>query len=91
MIKFLTRSSQSITGAAIVISSATLVSRLVGMIRDRVFAHEFGSGAIIDAYQAAFRVPDLMYNLLIIGALTAGYENTGDDKAKESTSQNLPV
>lgn len=73
MIKFLSRSSQSITGAALVISAATLISRIVGMIRDRVFAHEFGSGAVIDAYQAAFRIPDLMYNLLIVGALTAGF------------------
>lgn len=73
MIKFFSRPTQSITGAALVIAGAGLVSRLIGLVRDRVFAHEFGSGAVVDVYQAAFRIPDLLYSLLIVGALTAGF------------------
>jgi putative peptidoglycan lipid II flippase len=73
MIKFLSKSSQSITGAAFVISAASFVSMLVGLLRERVFAAEFGGGIIKDAYQTAFIVPDLLYNLLVIGALTAGF------------------
>lgn len=73
MMKFLSKSSQSITGAALVISAATFVSMLVGLLRERVFAAQFGGGIIKDAYQTAFVVPDLLYNLLIIGALTAGF------------------
>ncbi len=64
---------KSITGAALVLSGATLLSRVVGIIRDRVLAHYFGTGPIIDAYFAAFKIPDLVYNLLIVGALTAGF------------------
>lgn len=74
MIKRLFNSeSKTITGAAIVISGATLLSRLVGIIRDRTFTHYFGAGPVTDAYFAAFKIPDLIYNLLIVGALTAGF------------------
>jgi len=36
-------------------------------------AHYFGAGPIIDVYYASFKIPDLVYNLLIVGALTAGF------------------
>lgn len=71
--KFLTTPSKSITGAAVIISLATLLSRFVGIIRDRILAHYYGAGPVIDAYYAAFKIPDLIYNLLIVGALTAGF------------------
>jgi len=45
----------------------------MGVIRDRIFAHYFGAGDILDAYYAAFRIPDLVYNLLVVGALSAGF------------------
>ena len=73
MIKFLSKTSQSITGAALVISAASFVSMLVGLLRERTFSTVLGAGLIKDAYQTAFIVPDLLYNLLIIGALTAGF------------------
>ncbi|MEK7131349.1 MAG: murein biosynthesis integral membrane protein MurJ [Patescibacteria group bacterium] len=73
MLKILNDQSKSITGAAIIISGATLVSRLVGLLRDRIFAHYFGARPIMDAYYAAFKIPDLVYNLLIIGALSAAF------------------
>ncbi len=73
MLKILNSQSKSITGAAIIISGATLVSRLVGLLRDRIFAHYFGAGPTMDAYYAAFKIPDLVYNLLIVGALSAGF------------------
>ena len=73
MLKFLNGQSKTITGAAIILSGATLLSRLVGIIRDRVLAHYYGAGPIMDAYYTAFKIPDLIYNLLIVGALTAGF------------------
>ncbi len=88
MLKTLNGQSKSITGAAIIISGATLVSRLVGLLRDRIFAHYFGAGPIMDAYYAAFKIPDLIYNLLIVGALSAAFIptftklfNSGADKS----------
>lgn len=66
-------SSTSTASVAILLAVAALLSRLVGIVRDRVFAHTFGAGDTLDAYYAAFRIPDLLYNLLIVGALSAGF------------------
>jgi len=71
--RWLTRPSISITGAAAVIAAASFMSRLLGVFRDRVLAGQFGAGESLDVYYAAFRVPDLIYNLLIVGALSAGF------------------
>ena len=42
-------------------------------MRDRVLAARFGAGQEVDIYYAAFKVPDLVYNLLVLGALSAGF------------------
>ncbi len=73
MKNFLNRQSHSITGAAILLGLASFLSRIMGMLRDRVFVHFFGAGDILDAYLAAFRIPDFLFNLLLAGALTAGF------------------
>ncbi|MCX6779375.1 MAG: murein biosynthesis integral membrane protein MurJ, partial [Candidatus Magasanikbacteria bacterium] len=65
--------TESVTGAALILGATTLVSRLLGFIRDRVLAHYFGAGDVIDAYYAAFKIPDLAYNLIILGAFSAGF------------------
>ncbi len=64
--------SKTITSAAIIIGGLSLVSRFLGIIRDRILATQFGAGDILDAYYAAFRLPDLVYNLIILGAVSAG-------------------
>lgn len=63
----------SITGAAILVGVMSLMSKIIGLIRDRLFAHHYGAGAVMDSYYAAFKIPDFVYNLLIIGALSAGF------------------
>lgn len=65
--------SKTITGAAILLGGASFASRIIGMFRDRLFAHLFGAGDTLDAYYAAFRIPDFIYNLLIVGAISAGF------------------
>ncbi|MCK5357856.1 MAG: murein biosynthesis integral membrane protein MurJ, partial [Elusimicrobiales bacterium] len=45
----------------------------MGIFRDRILASEFGAGDILDIYYTAFRVPDLIFNLLVLGALSAGF------------------
>ncbi|MBI2448417.1 murein biosynthesis integral membrane protein MurJ [Candidatus Microgenomates bacterium] len=56
---------------AAVIAATSLVSRLLGIFRDRVLASEFGAGSVLDSYYAAFRIPDFVFNLIILGALSA--------------------
>ncbi len=65
--------TESITAAAFIISAAAIASRLLGLFRDRILASRFGAGDTLDMYYAAFRVPDLVYNLLVLGALSAAF------------------
>ncbi len=58
---------------AMIIAGASLVSRLLGLFRDRVLASEFGAGQLLDSYYAAFRIPDFVFNLIILGALSAAF------------------
>ncbi len=71
--KIFNNQTETVTGAALILGSAALASRLLGFVRDRVLAHYFGAGDIIDAYYAAFKIPDLAYNLIILGAFSAGF------------------
>ena len=45
----------------------------MGLVRDRLFAAKFGAGDMLDAYYAAFRIPDFIFNLLILGALSSAF------------------
>lgn len=71
--KLFTKATRSVTAAAAVLAVATLASRFVGIIRDRLLSGTFGAGSELDAYYAAFRTPDLIYNLFVLGAITAGF------------------
>lgn len=63
----------SITIAALLVALSSGVSRFLGIFRDRILAGEFGAGDTLDVYYAAFRIPDLIFNLLVLGALSAGF------------------
>lgn len=72
-LKNLITTKNSISQASLLIAFFSLISRLLGLFRDRIFAAKFGAGMELDAYFAAFRIPDLIYNLLIVGALSAAF------------------
>jgi putative peptidoglycan lipid II flippase len=59
--------------ATILIASFSILSKLLGAVRQAVFAHAFGAGVESDIYVAAFRVPDLLFNLLILGTLSVAF------------------
>jgi len=67
------RQINSITVAATLVALSSLASRFLGVFRDHILAGEFGASTTLDIYYAAFRVPDLIYNLIILGALSAGF------------------
>lgn len=67
------RPFESVAAAAFVITTAGMASRVLGLLRDRFLAGTFGAGDTLDVYYAAFRIPDLIYNLLILGALSAAF------------------
>lgn len=63
----------SITVAAALVAASSLISRLLGIFRDRILASHIGPGPELDIYYAAFRIPDLLFNLVVLGALSAGF------------------
>jgi len=89
--RILSSQTKTITGAAIILATASFASRIIGFIRDRIFAHMFGAGDILDAYYAAFRVPDLIYNLIVVGALSAGFIPIFTKLMKMKTGEALRV
>ena len=71
--KILNSQSKTIISAAVILGAASLVSRVLGLFRDRILAGQFGAGDELDIYYAAFRIPDLVYSLLVLGAISAGF------------------
>ncbi len=60
-----------VLSAALTIGFFSLLSKLLGVVRNRIFAGEFGAGDTLDAYFAAFLIPDFLYNILIVGVLSS--------------------
>lgn len=63
----------NISVAAALIALFSIASRFLGVVRDHILAGSFGATQTLDIYYAAFRVPDFIYNLLVLGALSAGF------------------
>lgn len=63
--------TKNITSAAIILIGATFFSKVIAIIRDRILASLFGAGRELDIYYSAFRIPDFVFNILIIGALSS--------------------
>jgi putative peptidoglycan lipid II flippase len=64
------------TKAAGVIGLAVMCSRLLGLARELIFAALFGGGAAMDAFTAAFRIPNLLRDLFAEGALSTAFVTT---------------
>ncbi|HEX7071966.1 MAG TPA: lipid II flippase MurJ, partial [Rhodothermales bacterium] len=55
------------------VASGIFASKLVGLLRERAIAHFFGIGAHADVFQAAFRGPNILQNLLGEGTISAAF------------------
>ncbi len=71
--EILNSQTRTIGAAALIVAFANLASRLLGIWRDRVLAGTFGAGDELDIYYAAFRIPDLIFHLLVVGGLSASF------------------
>ncbi len=72
-----------IARSAGVVSAMTLVSRLLGLVREQVFAALLGAGYHSDAFRIAFRIPNLLRDLFAEGALSAAFMPTSARARKE--------
>jgi putative peptidoglycan lipid II flippase len=74
-------SSQKLsTKAAGAVGIAVMCSRVLGLIREQVFAALFGAGTSMDAFVVAFRAPNLLRDLFAEGALSTAFITTFSKK-----------
>ncbi len=72
-------SSTGLAKSAATVSIAVLCSRLLGLIREQVFAGLFGAGYAYDSFVVAFRIPNLLRDLFGEGALSAAFVSVFSD------------
>jgi putative peptidoglycan lipid II flippase len=70
------RNNRLNTKAAGIIGLAVMCSRLLGLLREQIFAALFGGGLAMDAFTAAFRIPNLLRDLFAEGALSMAFVTT---------------
>ena len=63
----------SVARSAGVVSVAVMFSRVLGLVRESVFARFFGAGFLYDAFVVAFKVPNILRDLFAEGALSAAF------------------
>jgi putative peptidoglycan lipid II flippase len=68
-----TGAQRRIAGATGIMMAGILGSRLLGLVRERVIAHQFGQGRYTDVYNGAFTIPDLLFFLIAGGALSGAF------------------
>ena len=68
--------STRLVKSAGIIGTATLTSRLLGLVRDQMLAYLFGAGNAMDAFNVATRIPNLMRDLFAEGAMSSAFVPT---------------
>jgi len=69
--EILNSKTKTISSAAGILAAASLISGLLGLFRDRLLAGNFGAGSELDVYYVAFRIPDFISTVLVMGAISA--------------------
>ncbi len=59
--------------STILIAFFTILAKIAGLVRIMVFGNQFGDSAVVDIFVAALRLPDLLFNLLILGTLSVAF------------------
>ncbi len=63
----------SLTTAALIVAAGFLGSRILGLLRSVIIAERFGTSPELDAYWVAFRLPDLVFQLLAGATLASAF------------------
>lgn len=78
---------RSIARSAGIVSLAVMGSRVLGLVRDQVFAAKFGAGFLYDAFVVGFRIPNMLRDLFAEGALSAAFVKTFTDYSVRKTEE----
>lgn len=97
-VSFINREILSLHAVALVLGGAAFLSRMLGLLRDRLLAARFGAGDVLDSYYAAFQIPDILFTIFLIGAASAAvlpvfleYEKKGGAESEKFVSNLLTV
>jgi len=97
-LNFFNHQTKTVGRAAIILTFSALFSRFLGIIRDWLLARTFGASPELDVYFAAFKIPDFVYNVLIMGGISVAflplfseYFSKNEKEAWEFTSNSLNV
>ncbi|NMC35545.1 murein biosynthesis integral membrane protein MurJ [Candidatus Beckwithbacteria bacterium] len=73
--RFFSSKQNSILSAAFILMMAVMISRVLGLVRNRLLAGTFFGGQEwqLDAYYAAFTLPDMIFQLIVLGALSSAF------------------
>ena len=90
--------SKSVSFSAMLLAASSLVSAFLGLMRNRLLGNQFGASGETDIYFAAFRIPDFIYGIVIMGGITvaflplfAEYASRGKEEAWEFVNNLLHV
>ncbi len=81
-------SRSGFTAAFSRVASGTFLSRILGLIREQVFAHLFGASMAADAFFAAYRIPNLLRDLFAEGALSSAFVPVFKTELKQGGKEN---
>ena len=92
-----TRLDRLLPRGAVLLAVLTFGGYAMGLVRDRIFARSFGAGVELDAYNAAFVLPELALDVLVAGGLTAPFvpiflglrEGDGGERAADEFGQTV--
>lgn len=95
ILKLLNREVGAVNQAALLLGIFTLVSQVLGLVRDRMFTSRLGAGSELDVYYASFQMPDIIFNLVatlvsvtvLLPILLTITEKNGNEKAYDFFSQ----
>ncbi len=77
----------SVTKSAGIVSIAVMGSRVLGLVREMIFAAVFGAGFLADAFQAAFKISNTLRDLFAEGALSAAFVKVFTDYQVKKTEE----
>ncbi|MBD3208226.1 MAG: murein biosynthesis integral membrane protein MurJ [Candidatus Nealsonbacteria bacterium] len=71
--RFLDHQTKTITQAGSILAFSAFLSRVLGVVRDWLLAQRFGASPELDVYFTAFKIPDFVYNILILGGVLVAF------------------
>ncbi len=67
------RAAPSMAASAVIVGLAFVLSRILGLAREVILANAFGTGREMDAYVSSFRIPDLLFLVVMAGSFGAAF------------------